>query len=123
MEISGKVIAVQPIQTGEGKNGQWRKQEYVIEYDSNPQYPHRMMFNLWGEKIDQYHMQEGQSVRVSYEIECREYNGRWYNDIRAWKIETEDGTPVAETSGFVQAQPTSLMPNLSQTDETSDLPF
>jgi len=126
MEISGKIIVVQPIQTGEGKNGQWKKQDYVIEYDPNSQYPRRMMFNLWGEKIDQYQIQEGQQLRVSFDIDCREYQGRWYNDIRAWKIEPEEGAPSV-ASGFVQASPMPLTPNvtpnLPQTDETSDLPF
>ena len=121
MEVSGKVIVVQPIQTGEGRNGLWKKQEYVIEYDPNSQYPRRMMFNLWGDKIDQFHIQEGQQIRVSFDIDCREYNGRWYNDIRAWKIEADDGSPVE--AGFSPASHTSLTPNMSPPDDTSDLPF
>ena len=52
MEVRGKIIVVQPVQTGEGKNGTWKKQEYVIEYDRNAQYPRKMMFNLWGDRID-----------------------------------------------------------------------
>jgi len=122
MEVSGKVIAVQPVQTGEGKNGQWKKQEYVIEYDQNSQYPRRMMFNLWGEKIDQHQIQDGQEIKVSFDIDCREYNGRWYNDIRAWKIEAEDGNAPAD-SGFVQAPQSAASPMSLPPDETSDLPF
>ena len=121
MEVNGKVIVVQPIQTGEGRNGLWKKQEYVIEYDPNSQYPRRMMFNLWGDKIDQFNIQEGQLVRVSFDIDCREYNGRWYNDIRAWKIEANDGS-LAEYS-FTQASQDPLTPSLSPSDDTSDLPF
>ena len=60
MEVRGKIIVVQPIQMGEGKNGTWKKQEYVIEYDRNAQYPRKMMFNLWGDRIDQFNIQEGQ---------------------------------------------------------------
>ena len=122
MELKGKVINVQPVQTGEGRNGQWKKQDYIIEYDQNSQYPRRMMFNLWGEKIDQYHIQEGQLITVSFDIECREYNGRWYNDIRAWKVEADDGSVPVETA-FVQASQASMSPILPPTDETSDLPF
>jgi len=120
MEIKGKVIAVTPVQTGEGRNGLWKKQEYVVEYDQTSQYPRRMMFNLWGDKIDQYHIQEGQFINVSFDIDCREYNGRWYNDIRAWKIEADQEAPAE--AGFVQSSlpPPPVFPPI---DESSDLPF
>ena len=65
MEVRGKIIVVQPIQTGEGKNGTWKKQEYVIEYDRNAQYPRKMMFNLWGDRIDQFNIQERQDLKIS----------------------------------------------------------
>ena len=122
MEVRGKVIVVQPPQTGEGRNGVWKKQEYVVEYDQNSQYPRRMMFNLWGEKIDQFNIQEGQMIRVEFDIDCREYSGRWYNDIRAWKVEIDNESPVDSGSGgFVSATPTTQP--LQPDDENSDLPF
>jgi hypothetical protein len=120
MEVKGKIIVVQPVQTGEGKNGTWKKQEYVIEYEQNSQYPRKMMFNLWGEKIDQYNIQEGQSLSVSFDIDCREYNGRWYNDIRAWKVDADSGTSA--DAGFTQTQPP-LTPEIAPSDDASDLPF
>ncbi|MDR1722521.1 MAG: DUF3127 domain-containing protein [Tannerella sp.] len=89
MEVTGKIIVVLPIQTGEGRNGTWKKQEYVVEYDTAAQYPKKLMFNLWGDKIDQFNIQLGQTLRVSFDIDCREYQGRWYNDIRGWKVEPE----------------------------------
>jgi len=126
METRGKVVAVQPLMTGEGRNGIWKKQEYVIEYDQSSQFPRRMMFNLWGDKIDQHHIQEGQFIKVSFDIDCREYNGRWYNDIRAWKVEADEEQPadtgfsIAPTSSPSQpSQPSSQSPF----DEGSDLPF
>jgi hypothetical protein len=79
-----------------------------------------MMFNLWGDKIDQHQIQEGQSISVSFDIDCREFNGRWYNDIRAWKVEADDGSATPVESGFVQAP---QMPAFPPIDETSDLPF
>lgn len=118
MEIRGKIIVVQPLQTGEGKNGVWKKQDYIIEYDQSSQYPRKMMFNLWGDKIDQCNIQEGQSVRVSFDIDCREYNGRWYNDIRAWKVEADDGSGTDFTPAAAPA-----VPEISPSDDTSDLPF
>ena len=122
MEIRGKIISVQAVQTGEGKNGMWKKQDYVIEYEQNSQYPRKMMFNLWGDKIDQYNIQEGQSLSVSFDIDCREYNGRWYNDIRAWKVETDNGMPADE--GYMQSvNQAPLAPEIASSDEKSDLPF
>jgi hypothetical protein len=128
MEVKGRIVAVLPMQTGEGRNGIWKKQEYVIEYDPNSQYPRKMVFNLWGDKIDQYTIQEGQQLSISFDIDCREYNGRWYNDIRAWKIEADESTPAAaakpnDGSGFVQAQAAYSTPALPSSDDGSDLPF
>lgn len=118
MEVRGKIIVVQPLQTGEGKNGAWKKQDYVIEYDQSSQYPRKMMFNLWGDKIDQFNIQEGQSLRISFDIDCREYNGRWYNDIRAWKVEADDGSGTDFSPAAAPAAP-----EISPSDDTSDLPF
>ncbi|MDR1524187.1 MAG: DUF3127 domain-containing protein [Tannerella sp.] len=123
MEVRGKIIAVLPVQTGEGKNGTWKKQDYVIEYEQSSQYPRKMMFNLWGDKIDQYNIQEGQSLRVSFDIDCREYNGRWYNDIRAWKTDPDEGVPA--DAGFAPAtNRPPLTPEISSSsDDSTDLPF
>ena len=128
MELKGRIIAVQPIQTGEGRNGTWKKQEYVIEYDREAQYPRKMMFVLWGDKIDQFAIQEGQELKVSFDIDCRAYNGRWYNDIRAWKVEpdTEIAQPTVppEPAGrFAENVPLPPPELLSSPDATSDLPY
>ncbi|MDR0349679.1 MAG: DUF3127 domain-containing protein [Tannerella sp.] len=121
MEVRGKIIAVLPVQTGEGKNGTWKKQDYVIDYDQQSQYPRKMMFNLWGNKIDQFNIREGQVVKVSFDIDCREYNGRWYNDIRAWKVEMDE----AMSTGIDNPPPPSFppAPEMLPSDDGSDLPF
>jgi hypothetical protein len=108
MELNGRIIAVLPLQTGQGRNGEWKKQEYVLEYNSDSQYPKRMCFNLWGEKVDQFKIQEGQNLTVSFDIDCREFQGRWYNDIRAWRvIEQQQAAMAADIPPFagVQAPP------------------
>ena len=109
MEVRGKIIVVQPVQTGEGKNGTWKKQEYVIEYDRNAQYPRKMMFNLWGDRIDQFNIQEGQDLKISFDIDCREYNGRWYNDIRAWRVEPDNESGHSEKTHCAILLPVSPM--------------
>jgi hypothetical protein len=99
MEITGKVIQLLAEQSGEGRNGKWRKREYVIE--TADQFPKKICFNLWGDKIDQFPMKEGDSVKVSFDVESREFNGKWYTDVKAWKVEnasksSEPSAPIAE---------------------------
>ena len=92
MEISGKVIAVLPLATGQGANGTWRSQDYVIE--TGGQYPKKVCFNLFGDKIDQFPVSIDDSLKVSFDVESKEYNGRWFTSIRAWKVEKEAGVQV-----------------------------
>lgn len=87
MEISGKIIAVLAPTSGQGKNGVWRSQDYVLE--TSDQYPKKVCFNLFGDKIDKFPLAVGDAVNVSFDIESREYNGRWYTSIRAWKVDKE----------------------------------
>ena len=82
MEITGKVIKTLPLQSGEGRNGIWKKQEYVIETEG--QYPKKICFSLWGDKIEQARIAEGEQINLSFDVESREYNGRWYTEVKAW---------------------------------------
>ena len=87
-EISGKVIAVLPIATGEGKNGTWKSQDYVLE--TGGQYPKKVCFNLFGDSIDKFNVGIDDEIKVGYDIDSREYNGRWFTTIRAWKVEKDE---------------------------------
>ncbi len=93
MEITGKLIQKLPVQSGVSSSGNnWSKAEFVIE--TVEQYPKKVCANLWGDRaraLDQF--QIGALVTVSFDLESREYNGRWYTDVRAWKVEA--GTPAA----------------------------
>lgn len=86
MEVEGTIIQIMPLASGQSTRtgNMWRKQEFVIE--TFAQYPKKIFMSLMGEKIDQFPLREGDRVRVSVDLESREYNGRWYSDIRAWKI-------------------------------------
>lgn len=89
LELSGKVIQILPMESGEGRTGQqWKKQYFVIEYmDGN--YPKKVCIMLWGDKTDILKsVQPGTDVKVSFNVESREYNGRWYTDIKAWRVES-----------------------------------
>lgn len=96
MDLKGKVIMVMPVTTGTSKAGKpWSKQDFVVE--TGGQYPKKCALALWGEdKINQYDLQPGLEATFHIELESREYNGRWYTEARAWKIEwTADARQAA----------------------------
>ncbi len=115
MELKGKVIQIlQPV-TGMGKKGQWKKQEFIVE--TQAQYPKKVCLSAWGDKIDQFNLVAGEVISVSVDLESREYNGRWYTEARAWKIEKNGGGPVS-------APPVGEEPfEASSGGATDDLPF
>lgn len=84
MEIIGKIIELLPEKSGQSAKGTWRKQEYVLQTED--QYPKKICFMVWGEKIDEFAIKQGDNLTVSIDIESREYNGRWYTDVKAWKV-------------------------------------
>lgn len=123
MEIKGKIIAVLPLQTGEGRNGQWKSQDYVLEYNQDSQYPKRMVFNIFGDKIDQFQVAEGQMVKVDFDIEGREYNGRWFNNVRAWRVEKDAPANVSAPQNMPPSPPPFSEMDIPAENEASDLPF
>ena len=84
MEISGKIIELLPEKSGQSAKGTWRKQEYILETEG--QYPKKICFMVWSDKIDEFAIKEGEILVISVDIESREYNGRWYTDVKAWKV-------------------------------------
>lgn len=88
LEITGRIIAVLDKRTGvsNATGTAWSVQQYVIE--THEQYPKKMCFDVFGEdRIKQFAIQIGEEVTVSFDLDAREYQGRWYNSIRAWKVE------------------------------------
>ncbi|MFZ4456275.1 MAG: DUF3127 domain-containing protein [Bacteroidales bacterium] len=121
MEITGRIVQLLPLQSGQGKNGVWKKQDYVIEF-ANGQYSKKVCFNIWGDKIDAFQLIEGEEVKVEFDIESREFNGRWYTDVRAWNV-----SRLGAITGAEQRQkntpPTSSETNFLNQEPGSDLPF
>ncbi len=115
MEFTAKLFQVQPAQTGQGKNGTWKKQEVVFETDG--QYPKKICVTVWGDKIDLTRYKPGTPLTVSFDIESREFNGRWYTDVKAWKIvpANNSGDEMPPQQGIDQVPPTA--------DYADDLPF
>jgi hypothetical protein len=88
LEIKGKIIEILPEKSGQSANGEWRKQEYILETDTS--YPKKICFMAWGDKIGEFNLQQGENVEVSVDLESREYNGRWYTDVKAWKVSKDE---------------------------------
>ena len=87
MDLTGKVIAILQAQSGvSARTGNaWMSQEYVIEVPG--QYPRKMVFRIFGEdKIKQFNIQAGEEITVQFDIDAHEWQGRWFNEIRAWNI-------------------------------------
>ncbi len=132
MDISGKLSLHLPITTGEGKNGTWQKSGFVVE-TSNEKYPKKVCFTTWGDTIAQSQVfQAGEEVKVSFDVESREYQGKWYSDIKAWKVERNAGgtpnvapsTPQNSQKNNATETPASSGNNESfNVTQDDDLPF
>jgi hypothetical protein len=100
MQFTGKLVQVLPAQTGQGKNGEWRKQEIVLETDG--QYPKKVCVSVWGDKMAHLTLSPGEFLTVDFDIESREYNGKWYTDVKAWKVTTATGADRSQASSQQQ---------------------
>lgn len=127
MELAGKVIAILDVRTGQSKTtgNSWMVQSYVIE--THDQYPKKMVFEVFGEdKIKQFNIQAGEEINVSFDIDARQWQDKWFNSIRAWKVErvnAESPVPPVDTP-FPPMNPVVGEPvNFTDSDKTDDLPF
>lgn len=132
MEITGKIIQICDVQSGVAKaSGKpWKKRSYVLETQET--YPRKICFIVFGEdKVDNFDriIALGKNVRVSIDIESREYMGRWYTDINAWKVEDMDSQPAQATAPAdqyapsVQGAPVPPPPAVAPAGSDDDLPF
>jgi hypothetical protein len=118
MEITGTIVQILPEVGGTGKTGNpWRKQEYILE--TKDQYPKKICFNVWGDKIDQFALQNGEEATVSFDVESKEYNGRWFTEVKAWGIRKGSGS---SNQTEMSAPPVYSAPPLPPSD-SDELPF
>ncbi len=134
LELEGRIVRKMNVQTGVSARGSWAKQEFVLEFqDGN--YPAQVCMNVWGEDkvkdLDKY--QVGDSVKVAFRPSSREFNGKWYTDLRAWRVEPAGSSAAAAQPGQMRSQqqtpppPQAPMPSAadipSGLDDDDDLPF
>lgn len=127
MELTGKIIAVMEARGGvSARTGNsWKTQEYVLEVPG--QYPKRCVFNVFGEdRINQFNIQNGDELTIQFDIDAREYNGRWYNDVRAYNVirgqQPVAGAPVAAAPSAA-ASPFPPAQEPASEGSSDDLPF
>ena len=127
LEITGKLVKILAEQTGKGKNGNWIKQDFVIE--TAEQYPKKVCISVWGDKIDENQLQEGNTLNISFDVESREYNGRWYTDCKAWKVASANaggGNSGKNNAGSYDdgmREPYQSYTQTSTPEDNDDLPF
>ena len=130
MEIVGKAIAALPVKSGVSQRTgeQWQSREYVIE--TQDKYPKKICFEVFGtDKLKEFNIRNNDLIKVHFDINAREYNGKWYNSIRAWKVEhvnpqsqtTE--TTQFQTSAPVAQAPAPAAPAPAVQEREEDLPF
>ena len=99
MELQGKVIAVLPERSGVSARGEWKAQSYVIE--THEAYPKKLCFDVFGaDRMAQFNIQSGEEILVSFDIDAHEYQGRWFNSIRAWNVQRVDPNAVGAMGGM-----------------------
>ena len=95
MDLQGKIIQVLPERSGTSARGEWKACDFVLE--TIEQFPKKMVFSVWGaDRLSRFNIQQGQDVHVFFDIDAREYNGKWYNSVRAYDVRPYDpslGTP------------------------------
>ncbi|MCD7713848.1 MAG: DUF3127 domain-containing protein [Prevotella sp.] len=125
MDLQGKVIAVLPSRSGTNARGEWMAQDFVIE--THDTYPRKMVFSVFGaDRLQRFNVQMGQEILVSFDIDAREYNGRWFNSVRAYDVRQMDPASVASapfTAPAAAPQPAPQAAPAASDDNIDDLPF
>ena len=97
MEIVGKVVQLGTLIEGNSPRGPWKKQELIVE--TIEQYPKKICLICWNERVNEANsFFVGQTIKAQISIESREFNGKWYTDVRVFRFDLEQptGQPVAQ---------------------------
>ena len=133
MEVIGKIIKKLPLVSGTAKStgNPWKKQDYVLE--TSETHPKTIAFDFFGDRADQFNFEVGDEIKLSFDIESREYQGRYYTNIRGWKGEKVNGGATATQTVYDHSTAATPTPNMgvamppandfSGGDDNSDLPF
>lgn len=102
--LTGTVKQILDEQSGTSKNGPWRKQEFILETEGK--YPKPVCIIQWGDDIDTFALQEGERITAHVDIQSREFKGRWYTDVKAWRVvKSEAGASGPGAPGAGEDEP------------------
>lgn len=122
MEVEGKIIQFIGERSGMSKAGNpWKTKEYVLE--TKESYPRKIAFDFFGDRADQFPLNVGDEIRLSFDIESREYQGRWYTSIRGWKSEPLAAAPVQGPAPVAPIGSVPPPPAVDPAGGADDLPF
>lgn len=113
LKITGTVEQILEMQSGTSQRGEWRKQDFIIDLPG--EYPRKVCVTVWGDNIDRFALKQGEQVTASIDLSSREYNGRWYTDVKAWRLERSENS--------ADPMPEPLPPLPEADDMNDDLPF
>jgi hypothetical protein len=121
LSVKGKIIQLLKAESGVSRAGkEWKKQEFILETDE--QFPRKVCFTLFGDKVDLLDgLKAGTEVEVSFNLESREFNGRWFTNVNAWKIDK-----ASDEMNLPEPPPEFRMedvPPEPDDDAANDLPF
>lgn len=119
MQLIAKLVQILPAETGMGKNGEWKKQSIIVETEG--MYPKKVCVTAWGDKLNPDQLQIGSNVTIDFDLESREFNGRWYTDVKAWKVSLGANVPDAAPAPAASSFPEPLPEPAS--DPYDDMPF
>ena len=123
-ETKGKIVKILETQTGSSKNGEWKKQDFVVE--TTEAYPKKICFSIWNDKLSQLDgVEVGDEVRIMFSVASREYNNKWYSDITAYQIDNTSKkdyeTSKSESVSFQEERLN--LDILASSNDSDDLPF
>ncbi len=87
MEFEGVVYKIMPVTRGTSARGEWQRQDVVFDYNDGGQFSRKICVTFFNKESDAAKLHEGETFLVSVNVESREYNGRWYTDVRAWRVQ------------------------------------
>lgn len=122
MEITGKITELLTAQTGSSSRGEWKRQDFILE--TQEQFPKKVCIENWNDKVDFNVFKTGSIVTVSINIESREFNGKWYTGVKAWKmVPAGSETPSGNSNSGSSNSPIPELPPLADIQMEDDLPF
>lgn len=120
MEITGKISQILEPTTGTSQKGEWKRQDFILE--TQEQYPKKVCIENWNDKIDSGLLKVGNTLTISINLESREFNGKWYTGVKAWKAAAGVAGSVSQSTASFNAPPGDIPPP-SEELENDNLPF